>query len=313
MLDEYVLVPDIFDSTAYSSAVLIDLLLPHLREPLMQEALVRDLAGGGWSGYCMANAGNLHKYCKEFVRKLDQSNRLCKQPKAGLGNLNTALDWCHEGVSSANAMPPLSGIIAAHTTKQDAAFTTQQQVISIERLTAATWWRQQGRSPSIMLDRKTPDYLAALQRTLAQANSLMFIDPYLDPSTSGYGQFNQLLAPLAQRNPKPKIELHRSFNKGLPQGTLPDKAFWEKAFAGLSAQIKAQGLTAEVFIWSDFHDRHLVTDIIGVTAAAGFDVTAKPNDMTTWSRMGRDSKDTIQRLFDPAARPTSLCWRFWIG
>jgi hypothetical protein len=313
MLDEYVLVPDIFDPAAYSNAVLIDHLLPHLREPLMQEALVRDLDGGGWSSYCMANAGNLHKYCKEFVRKLDQSNRLSKRPKAGQGNLNTALEWCHEGVCSANALPPLSGIIAAQATKQDASFITQQQVASIEKLTAATWWRQQGRSPSITLDRKTPDYLAALQRTLAQANSLMFIDPYLDPSIGGYGQFHQLLAPLAQRNPKPKIELHRSFNKGLPQGTLPDKAFWESAFAGLSAQLKALRLTAEVFIWSEFHDRHLVADVIGITASAGFDVTARPDDTTTWSRMGRNSKDVIQRQFDPAARPASLRWRFSIG
>jgi len=72
----------------------------------------------------------------------------------------------------------------------------------------------------------------------------------------------------------------------------------------------AIGLSAEVFIWSEFHDRHLIADVIGITASAGFDVTNRPDDMTTWSRMGRKSKDEVQRQFDPANRPI---WRFSIG
>jgi hypothetical protein len=310
MLDEYVLVPDVFDPGAYSNPVLIDYLLPHLREPLFQEAIVSDLADGGWSQYCTTNSGSLHRLCKEFLKKLAQGNRLRKRTQVGDACPITASDWCNEGMGTA-AVNSLTGIIAAHSTKDATAFKGQNQVASIERLTATPWW--QARAPSIQLDRKTQSYLNVLQRTLAQANSLMFVDPYLDPSARGYREFHQLLTPLAQRNPKPRLELHRSFNKGVDQNITPGSAFWQQAFAGLGQQLEQQGLQAEVFIWSEFHDRHLITDVIGITASAGFDVSNRPDDLTTWSRMGRESKDAIQRQFDPATRPTCLRSRFNIG
>ena len=309
MLDEYVLVPDIFDPAAYSNAALIDVCLSFLREPIYQEALVRDLSDGGWSRYCLANSGNLHRSCTEFMRKLAQGNRLRKCGQVGSSCPVDAVGWCQEGVAT-HASHPFSGTIAAHATK-DAVFKGQNQVASIERLAATPWW--QARSSSATFDRKTLSYLAALERTLAHANSLMFIDPYLNPSGPRYREFHRLLSPLAGRNPKPKIELHRSFNKGVDQGITPNLAYWQQAFAGLGQQLTQHGLQAEVFIWSDFHDRHLIADVIGITAAAGFDVSNTQNDLTTWSRMGRESKDSIQRQFDPASRPASLISRFNIG
>jgi hypothetical protein len=52
-------------------------------------------------------------------------------------------------------------------------------------------------------------------------------------------------------------------------------------------------------------------DPSSISVPAGFDVTGKPNDWSTWGRLGRDGKDKIQRLFDPAARQPK--WRFTIG
>jgi hypothetical protein len=63
----------------------------------------------------------------------------------------------------------------------------------------------------------------------------------------------------------------------------------------------------------DFHERYLIADIVGIMAPGGFDVTGNPNDWSTWARLGRDDKDKIQRLFDPAARPDKLKWRFMVG
>lgn len=305
MLDEYVLVPDIFDPAAYSNAALIDAYLSFLREPLMQEALVRDLADGGWRKYCVDNSGNLHRLNKEFVRKLIQGNRLRKFPRQAQQEPASFADWCNEGLG-AHAAEALTGIIVGHNTKQ--AF-NQNEVASVERLTASSWW--QGRSPSVSVDRKTAEYQRVLARILVQANSFMFIDPYLDPSIQGYRQFHQLLAPLANRNPIPRIELHRSFNKGLPLNVAPDEAHWKNAFTGLGAQLAANGLSAEVFIWSEFHDRFMVSDVIGINASAGFDVTNRPNDFAVWSRLGRDNKDAIQKQFDPAANQPK--WQFMIG
>lgn len=309
MLDEYALVPDIFDQAAYSNPAFIEMCLPSLKEPILQEALVRDLCGGGWSQYCMQNSGNLHRLCKEIIKKLVQNNRLRRFPRQGASDPACSKDWCQEGVNSISVMEPLTGVIASHTTKQ---FFPNSEVASIEKITGAIWW--QGRSPSVTVDRKTADYLRVLHRVLMQANSLMFIDPNLDPSGHNYRDFWQLLAPLGQRAVKPRVEIHRSFCKGDGAArTFPTEADWKTSFDALDQALKASGITAEVFFWQDFHERYLIADVIGISVPAGFDVTGKQDDWSTWGRLGRDDKDKIQRLFDPAARQASLKWRFIIG
>ena len=163
------------------------------------------------------------------------------------------------------------------------------------------------------MDRKTAQYLRVLHRVLLQANSMMFIDPNLDPSGYNYRDFHKLLAPLAQRAVKPRIEIHRSVRKGDGrESTLPSESDWKVCFATLGSALRSLGITAEVFFWDDFHDRYLIADIVGVSVPGGFDVTGKLNDWSTWGRLGRDDKDKIQRLFDPAARADKLKWRFAI-
>lgn len=308
MLDEYALVPDIFDSAAYSNAAFVEMCLPHLKEPLLQEAMVRDLCDGGWSAYCFANADKLHRLCKEIVRKLKLNNRLRPFPQQNGNAPATSADWCQEALAT-HGVEPLKGIIAAHATKQ---LVPNGEVACIEKLAGTSWW--QARSPSATVDRKTANYLSVLGRVLQQANSLMFIDPNLDPSSYNYREFGQLLAPLAGRAIKPRIEIHRSFCKGDGLArTFPTQAEWQAAFAAFGGVLAAQGLGAEVFLWDDFHERYLVADVIGLSVPAGFDVTTKPDDWSTWGRLGRDDKDKIQRLFDPAARTESARGKFSIG
>ena len=221
MLDEYVLVPDIFDRAAYSDPAYIEMCLPHLKESLFQEALVRDLCDGGWSRYCTENAGGLHKFCMEILKKLIQYNRLSRLPQIGGMLPASPADWCRQGLAS-HAARPLTGVIAAHQTKQ--AF-QEAAVASIEKLTSTSWW--QARSPSLKVDRKIHDYSCALDRVFRQANSLMFIDPNLDPSSHNYRDFHKLLAPVAQRAIRPTIEIHRSFCKGDGPGrTFPHETDW---------------------------------------------------------------------------------------
>jgi hypothetical protein len=306
MLEEHAITPDVFDSAAYSNAAFIEMCLPHLKGPLLHEALVRDLCDGGWSQYCMTNSGNMHRLCKEIVKKLSMNNRLRRYPKHGTSNPISPIDWCHEGVVT-STLDQLTGIIASHNTKQNFA---QLEVCSIEKLTGTTWW--QNRSPSVTVDRKSVEYLRVLNRVLLQANSLMFIDPNLDPSNHNYREFIQLLFPLAERTVKPKIEIHRSLCKGDgPARTFPTEFDWKAAFGSLSAALLDRNLSAEVFLWDDFHERYLIADVIGISAPAGFDVTTKLNDYSTWGRLGRDDKEKIQRLFDPAVRQPK--WRFSIG
>jgi hypothetical protein len=165
MLDEYALVPDIFDQAAYSNPAFIEMCLPHLKEPLLQEALVRDLCDGGWSQYCLQNSGSLHRLCKEILKKLVQNNRLRRFPRQATAVPASAGDWCQEGLT-ASGTDTLTGVISAHATKQNFV---ANEVASVEKLTGTSWW--QNRSPSVTVDRKTAEYIKVLRRVLLQANS----------------------------------------------------------------------------------------------------------------------------------------------
>jgi hypothetical protein len=308
MLDEYALVPDIFEPSSYSNAAFIEMCLPHLKEPILQEALVRDLCSGGWSKFCLQNAGNMHRLCKEILKKLSRGNRLRAFPHKRTDIPDNAADWCQEALDSFS-IEPLTGIIVAHATKENFP---APEVACIEKITAILWW--QARSPSITVDRKTDEYLKVLKRVLLQANFLMFIDPNLDPSQHNYRDFYKLLAPAVQRVVKPKIEIHRSLCDGDgPNRTFPTELEWKKRFIPLATVLASFEIKAEIFIWDDFHERYLIADIVGASVGGGFDITGKSNDWSTWGRLGRDDKDKIQRLFDPAVRSDKLRWRFAIS
>ncbi len=239
MLDEYAIIPDVFDKAAYSNEAFIEMCLPHLKEPLFHEALVRDLCDGGWGSLCMKHSGQLHRLCKEIIRKLYHNNRLHRIPQMNETAPVSAIDWCREALSTASKNS-LTGIIASQNTKNEFE---QGEIASIEKLTSTPWW--QNRSPSVTVDRKTVEYLRVLHRVLMQANSIMFIDPNLDPSSHSYREFDQLLAPLAHRNPKPTIEIHRSFCKGDGSGrTFPTEGEWKASFAMLGKALQAKGLVA---------------------------------------------------------------------
>lgn len=309
MLDEYVIVPDVFDPAAYSNAAFVEMCLPHLKEPLLSEALVRDLCDGGWVRFCQQNSESLHRLCKEMIRKLAQNNRLRRYPSQGVDPPTSPSDWCREGLA-AHGVTPVTGIIAGHRTKQ--AFAQQPVVASIEKLTGALWWQQ--RSSSVTLARKTADYSRVLQPVMAQARSLMFIDPYLNPKHHNYREFAKLFGASLQRDPAPRIEFHRTFflNENGSK-TYPLRQAWEANFLPLGEALRALGLTAEVFCWDDFHDRFMISDVVGLSAAAGFDVKNEPNYLTVWTRLGRDDKDRWQLQFDPGPMASKLKWRFTIG
>jgi hypothetical protein len=62
----------------------------------------------------------------------------------------------------------------------------------------------------------------------------------------------------------------------------------------------------EVFLWDDFHYRHLISDLSGIQMSNGFNTTRARNAVTTWSRMGRAQRDDVQREFDPASNRHGL-------
>jgi hypothetical protein len=310
MLREYVLSPDIFDSSCYQDAALCRIHLQNLKEPLLQEGLVRDLRDGGWSNYVRNDQFPLDKMGKELLKKLKSQNRLRRFPAFPENKEPQSYrEWCQEALAS-HGQESLQGIIASEELKKE--FVDRKEVGSIEKLYQTRWW--QDRSSSTRVARKVEDYLEKLNLVLTQANSLMFIDPNIDPESSNYRDFYRLLHATRRPGIVPQIEIHRKCARGSGRkAEVIGNKQWEKIFRDNFEELfYNEGLKAEVFIWDDFHDRYLITDIIGINLPYGFDTDPRPKARTTWCRLGREDKDDIQREFDPAANHHKLQYRFLI-
>lgn len=307
MLTEYALIPDIFDSSCYSVSAVCDVHLQNLKEVVLNEGLVRDLRNGEWRAYILSDIAHRNTRAKELVKKLIKQNRLRLSTAATDRSPTNNTEWCREAISS-HRVDPISGIITANSVWEE--FRAEQIVSSIERLSSATWW--QSRSTSCRPTRTTADYIKHLGKVFQQANSIMFIDPHIDPSRRNYREFVNLIEAIVPN--KPAMEIHRVCYIGSgATRTIYTRAELVQRFSSLDDPIRAAGIQIHVFVWDDFHDRHLITDIIGMSICNGFDISKDPHEKTTWTRLGRTGKDDIQREFDPASGRHKLLFDFEIG
>jgi hypothetical protein len=313
LLAEYAITPDVFDVTSYAHEDACDAELRAIKDVLLTEGLVRNLRKGEWGQLFTNDGRQWHDRGKELLKKLVQQNRLVRYP----GILDTAPDhdqaWCEEALGTHGFTPFTGGVIVSKRVKE--AFSDEPLVARIDRLTSAKWWAE--RSPSVSLRRNMEDYLYQLDPVLRCANSLMFIDPHLDPVRPGYRDFAQLLAAAGRRSPAPAIEIHRVCYEGSgPSRVFPmrdEAGYFERRFRdALQASVRSAGLRVEVFVWDDFHDRYLISDLIGISLPNGFDTITNQKSVTRWTRLGRNDRDDIQREFDPASKRHELQRQFTV-
>jgi hypothetical protein len=297
LLTEYALIPDIFDSTSYTNDEVGDIRLQYLKEVLLAEGLVRNLRDGNWFKLFANNGRPWHRRGKELLNKLERQNRLRRCNPSIPREPSTDCEWCDEALAS-HEISPLSGIVTTRAVADLDPYCKNSNVASIDHLPITPWWAN--RSPSVRLHRTIAEYRQHLELVLSCANSLMFIDPHIDPTLDRYRDFISLLLATAGRDPAPLIEIHRVcyIDKGRDRNIIREQE-WRDCFScEWSSVLETRRLSVEVFIWDDFHDRHLISDIMGIELSNGFDTSKKANDMTTWGRLGRKDRDDIQREFD---------------
>jgi hypothetical protein len=302
LLREYAITPDVFDVTSYAHPDTCDAELRGIKEVLLTEGLVRDLRAGEWRRLFVNDGRPWHRRGKELLKKLAQQNRLVAFRPTVSGSPPDDSAWCQEALRTHGVVPFTGGVIVTEPVK--AGFPADPLVARIDRLASAAWWA--ARSSSVSLRRSMVEYLNQLEPVLRRANSLMFIDPHLDPAKRRYGEFSQLLEAAGRRSPAPAIEIHRvCYESSGPARKFPmsvDPVYFERRFRhGLQAPVRAAGLRVQVFIWDDFHDRYLISDLIGISLPNGFDTTRDPTSLTRWSRLGRRDRDDVQREFDPSS------------
>jgi hypothetical protein len=309
LVSEYGLIPGVFCVTHYGHQEICDLHLRDLKEVLLREGLIRNFCNGEWWSFLSRFPENWHPRGKELLKKLAEQNRLIKSPKILPEIPQTDEGWCAEALASHNHAK-LQGIIV--TPELAEKHSDKSIVGSISQLNQADWWRSRGES--IRLARNTTEYLTHLGLVLKNANSLMFIDPHLDPAKFGYREFGCLIRASQREKCPPRIEIHRVCYAGSGSSKqLLNEAHWRSQFEDLGCQLQAARLQAEVFVWDDFHDRYLISNLIGISLPNGYDVTTNQTDRTTWTRLSRQDRDEIQREFDPNRHHHRLQCRFSIG
>ncbi len=309
LLADYAITPDVFDMTSYPTAGECEARLETIREAMLIEGLVRDLRDGEWGALFATDARPWHPRGTKLIKELATQGRLVRHEPELPALARQDRHWCAEALATHSKQPFTGGIIVTKAVKD--VNRREPTVARIDRLAGAPWWAS--RSPSVRLQRTRDDYEAQLDAVLRCSNSLIFIDPHLDPAKRRYRDFGALLARAGRRAPVPKIEVHRVCYEGSgPRRRFPlrdDATYFERVFRNeLAFRLRAAGLLAEVFVWDDFHDRYLISNLIGISLSNGFDTRA--NQTTTWNRLGRKDRDDIRREFHPATGSHKLQLRF---
>jgi hypothetical protein len=154
--------------------------------------------------------------------------------------------------------------------------------------------------------RTTEGYLAALEKVLVSSNSLMFIDPHLDPLRRGYEDFYRLLEKCHRPKAPVRVEIHRVCyeSSGRERKILGLSELRRRFEEGIKSKLNGINVLVDVYVWDDFHDRHLISDLVGLLLGNGFDVSRRPDEETTWGRLSRSDRDNMQRKFDPSRCPS---------
>ena len=311
LLADYAITPDVFDIASYTSEEVCGLCLEMIREPMLTAGLVRDLRAGEWRQLLADNGRPWHHRGKELVKKLAIQGRLLPfQPALRAAPVHD-LGWCEEALATHDAQALTGGVIVTEPVKK--AHADNDRVARIDQVGHQEWWV--ARSPSVRLPRTLAAYREHLEPILRCSNSLLVIDPHLDPAQRNYREFGTLIEMAGGRAPTPKIEIHRVCYEGSGPGRRfpmkQDPSYYRDRFGvKLGGRLRAAGLQAEVFVWDDFHDRYLITNLVGVSLPNGFDTTNNANDLSTWNRLGREERDDVQREFDPPSNRHKLHDRF---
>ena len=311
LLADYAITPDVLDTASYTSEEVCGLHLGKLSEVMRSEGLVRDLRDGEWRKLFATDGRSWHRWGKEMVKKLATQGRLIGFPPELRAIPSDDQGWCDEALRTGDRKAFTGGIVVTAPIKAECP--DERCVESVDRLERTAWWT--ARSESVRLSRTLNGYTDNLRPILRCANSLQFIDPYLDPTKHGYACFVDLLSVAGRRRPKPDaVEIHRVVYEGSgPSRRILDVDELERNFRQtLAAPLQAMGLFMDVFVWDDFHDRFLISNLIGISLPNGFDTTTNANDITTWTRLERKDRDDIQREFDPASRRHRLHGQFSI-
>lgn len=304
MIERFAVTPEALAEARSSSTAALKLGIGCLNDLCRAEGVFADMRNGNWSRATDA-VGPLAKEFLTFARK---NRRLVTAPPQLPTDPAEDEEWLWEA-QRLHETYPCRAII---TSRELADTYTDAPVVSIERLNQTSWW--EARSPSKIVHRSTADYLRALDLVLRHANSLMFIDAYIDPLANNYREFPKLLLAAGVNGRHPLIEIHRaSWRRINGQNQVQGLPQWMADFETWSNRLACAGLKASVFLWEKMHDRYLISDLVGINVPYGFDISADATETSTWTRLGSKERDRQQKEFHPSSGVHRHIGSFEIG
>jgi hypothetical protein len=300
MFYEIAITPSVFKTECYASRELCDSEIRGIWTELNNCLVVRDLRGGDWFKELWARKTESPHFAQKALKSLRDGKRLRSFPISSGNSPSNSGDWCREALSS-HTSSPLDGILSCAGLKPE--FRDESLVCAINnRHGNNTWWTKLVVDGPSRVPRYTAGYLSALGVLLRSANHLMIMDPHLDPAHHDYREFKQILLSAHRSDGvQPTIEIHRVSYLGVGRQEFPSNHDWEERFkTALKSPLERVGLDAEVFIWPDEHDRHIISNLGGIHMGNGLKINNDPNDTSTWTRLPPRTAESVQRQFDPS-------------
>lgn len=313
MLSEFAFSPDVFFSTAFGVRDLQgnfipaedhgQLALASLWKGVERFGVIRDLGGGAWGKVLEARQNDLHIRSRELLKKLRINGRVVPAARQNVASPADEMGWLAESMASHASDPSLTQFFGTDEFCASVKSADYQQLPKgISKMPFCPPFS--GGGCSVKVERKFSSYLNALRPLIKYSRSLMFIDPYLDLGADNYSYFMNFLREVATINPDVYIELHRQIKtgQGVPRRSASD---WKKSFGDvLETDPVVSALKIKIFIWDEFHDRYLISNLMGISIPYGFDITAK-KEATRWSMLSPQDVDDIGQEFsegDPQFR-----------
>ena len=300
LLPEFALIHDVFDVPPEEAI----LRLHYLHAAFLADGLVRNLHGGDWARalekHTRSHSPMLRKRIVEIIEALRKGARLVPAPPCSAAEPDSAVEWCREAVAS-HARAKLDAVIAG---RESAAAFPGFPMVAFDDLPSCE--ERLKPAASVRVPQNTAEYLRHLGPALQTARRICFFDPYLDPASRPYAEFLQLLLAVRDRHPSPVIELHRKcLYKGprQPERVVVREDEWRAIFRDWDAELARAGLRVRVRIWDDFHDRHFLSNVVGLQLGTGFIASRNPRAIDQWSRLSREDRESLDREFDENNSP----------
>ncbi|QJW85257.1 hypothetical protein HK414_23205 [Ramlibacter terrae] len=288
MLREFAFSPDILLASTYGVRGADGVFLPSedhghlalntLRKGLERAGVVRDLAGGEWLRTVTNTSEGLHPRSREVLTKLQRTGRVVAAPRRLAVQPDQEMAWLNEAVASHLAEPELSqffGTDAFGTTVSAGDYQNLPKAIS----KLPFYEPFGGGGCSVKVKRTLAAYLQVLRPVIKHSRSLMFIDPYLDLGAANYRDFLGLLREIGRVRPDARVELHRQIRVTGPGGQLVPAEEWRRRFRQvIDNDAMLRGLDIEIFVWDEFHDRYLISNLMGISVPYGFDTSAREDE-----------------------------------